>query len=389
MECSVSAIPQGRIRTPPSGCLDRSWRDESSATPDEETYRASPSLELENGVDIAVGTNSFRAVRGRAVLLAILDECAFWRDESSATPDEETYRALRPGMATLPGAMLVGISSPYRRAGLLYRKWKAHYGRDDDHVLVVRAPSIALNPTLDQTIIDAAVEEDPAAAGAEWLAEWRTDIESFVSPEVVNAAVVPGRHELPPVRGTMYFAFVDPSGGSADSMTLAVAHADSDRAVLDLIRERRPPFSPDDVVMEFSGLLKAYRITEVHGDRYAGEWPRERFSAHGIRYVVAEKPKSDIYRDLLPILNSHRAELLDVPRLSTQLCALERRTARGERDSIDHPPGAHDDIANAVGGVVQRIIGGPKPLSIPDGLIEAIRNQPPYRLPWQRGWPYS
>jgi hypothetical protein len=67
---------------------------------------------LDNGVDIAVGTNSFRAVRGRAVLLAILDECAFWRDDSSATPDEETYRALRPGMATLPGAMLVGISSP-------------------------------------------------------------------------------------------------------------------------------------------------------------------------------------------------------------------------------------------------------------------------------------
>jgi hypothetical protein len=341
-------------------------------------------LELENGVDIAVGTNSFRAVRGRAVLLAILDECAFWRDESSATPDEETYRALRPGMATLPGAMLVGISSTYRRAGLLYRKWKAHYGRDDDSVLVVRAPSIALNPTLDQTIIDAALEEDPAAAAAEWLAEWRTDIESFVSPEVVNAAIVPGRRELPPVSGTAYFSFVDPSGGSADSMTLAVAHADGDRAVVDAIRERRPPFSPDDVVIEFSALLKAYRITEVYGDRYAGEWPRERFSAYGIRYVVADKPKSDIYRDLLPVLNAHRAELLDIPRLSSQLCALERRTARGGRDSIDHAPGAHDDVANAVGGVISRVVGGPKPLSIPPGLVEAIRSQPRYRPPWRQ-----
>jgi hypothetical protein len=353
------------------------------------TRETTGGLELENGVDIAVGTNSFRSVRGRAVLLAILDECAFWRDESSATPDEETYRALRPGMATLPGAMLVGISSPYRRAGLLFRKWKAHYGRDDDNVLVVRAPSTALNPTLDRTIIDAALEEDPAAAAAEWLAEWRTDIESFVSPEVVKAAIVPGRRELPPVSGTAYFAFVDPSGGSADSMTLAVAHGDGDRAVIDAIRERKPPFSPDDVVIEFSAVLRAYQITEVHGDRYAGEWPRERFSAYGIRYVVAEKPKSDIYRDLLPILNAHRAELLDVPRLSAQLCALERRTVCGGRDSIDHPTGAHDDIANTVGGVISRVIGGPKPMIIPPGLIEAIRSQPPYRPPWRRAWPYN
>jgi hypothetical protein len=34
--------------------------------------------------------------------------------------------------------------------------------------------------------------------------------------------------------------------------------------------------------------------------------------------------------------------------LAAQLCALERRTSRGGRDSIDHAPGAHDDLANAV-----------------------------------------
>jgi hypothetical protein len=73
--------------------------------------------------------------------------------------------------------------------------------------------------------------------------------------------------------------------------------------------------------------------------------------------VVAEKPKSDIYRDLLPILNGHRAELLDLPRLTSQICGLERRTARGGRDSIDHGPGAHDDVANCVAGVLVRTVG--------------------------------
>jgi hypothetical protein len=106
------------------------------------------------------------------------------------------------------------------------------------------------------------------------------------------------------------------------------------------------------VVEEFAGTLKAYGISSVSGDRYAGEWPREQFRKHGIRYEPAAKPKSDLYRDLLPLLNSKRADLLDSDRLLNQLVGLERRTARGGRDSIDHAPGAHDDLANAAAGAL-------------------------------------
>ena len=105
------------------------------------------SLELSNGVEIGVMTNSLRAVRGRTVAFVCLDEVAFYRSDDSANPDVETYNALKPGMATIPEAMLVGISSPYRKSGLLYSKWKSHYGRDDDGVLVIRAASQVLNPT--------------------------------------------------------------------------------------------------------------------------------------------------------------------------------------------------------------------------------------------------
>jgi hypothetical protein len=97
------------------------------------------------------------------------------------------------------------------------------------------------------------------------------------------------------------------------------------------VRERRPPFSPEDVVAEFSALLKSYRITKVQRDRYAGEWPRERFSGHGVTYEAAARPKSDLYRDLLPAINSRRADLLDDLRLVAQLVGLERRTARWRR----------------------------------------------------------
>jgi hypothetical protein len=43
-------------------------------------------FELANGCDILVATNDFRGIRGRSVLVAVLDECAFYRDESSASP---------------------------------------------------------------------------------------------------------------------------------------------------------------------------------------------------------------------------------------------------------------------------------------------------------------
>ena len=136
-------------------------------------------------------------------------------------------------------------------------------------------------------------------------------------------------------------------------MTVAVAHREKGGdTILDAIRERRPPFSPEAVVADFAGLLKSYRITTIAGDRYAGEWPRERLREHGITYDPADKPKSDLYRDLLPAINSRTVDLLDSDRLLNQLVGLERRTARGGRDSIDHAPGGHDDLANAVAGVV-------------------------------------
>ena len=85
---------------------------------------------------------------------------------------------------------------------------------------------------------------------------------------------------------------------------------------------------------------------------YAGTWVVEQFARFGIRCEQSAAPKSDLYRDLLPLLNSGRIELLDHTRLVAQLCQLERRTTRSGKESIDHAPGAHDDIANAVAGAI-------------------------------------
>jgi hypothetical protein len=123
-------------------------------------------------------------------------------------------------------------------------------------------------------------------------------------------------------------------------MTLAIAHTEGKTQILDVIRERRPPFSPEAVTEEYAKLIRQYRCTTVYGDRYGGEWPREQFRKHGVNYEPADSSKSEIYVDLLPLINSGAVDLLEHDRLVTQLTSLERRTSRGGRDSIDHARGS-------------------------------------------------
>ena len=225
-----------------------------------------------------------------------------------------------------------------------------HGAGGDPSVLVAHGTTRDLNASVPQGWIDRELERDPARNNAEYNAVFRTDLETFVSLAVVEAAV--GDYvELSPSPSCRYFGFVDAAGGSGgDAFAVAIAHRDDDDVIIDAVRERRPPFSPGDVITEFSSLLKSYRISTVTGDKWAGGFPPEQFAKHGISYGPAAKTKSDLYLDLLSLLNSGGVVLPRSDRLVQQLATLERRTARGGKDSIDHPPGGHDDIANAIAG---------------------------------------
>ena len=319
--------------------------------------RLKESIELTNKIRIEVHTASFRTVRGYTAIGCIVDEVAFLRDEASANPDTELVAAIMPAMSTIEGALFLGISSPYARRGILWETFKEHFGKSDSPILVWQAETRAMNPTVSRIVIETAYLRDRAAASAEYGAQFRTDIESFLDVEIIEACVVVGRHELPFNSSHTYIGFCDPSGGRADSFSMAVAHMEGSKAVLDLVREVIPPFSPESVCQEFAATLRSYRISEVVGDKYAGEFPREQFRKHGIEYRVAEKSRSELYLELLPVVTSGQCELLDNARLTTQLCSLERRTGRG-RDSVDHAPGSHDDLANAAAGALVLALAG-------------------------------
>jgi hypothetical protein len=135
-----------------------------------------------------------------------------------------------------------------------------------------------------------------------------------------------------------------------------------------------PPFSPDVVVEEFAKTLKTYGVSTVRGDRYGGDWPASRFRAHGVGYEPAEKTCSDLYAELLPLLNSRKVSLLDDARMVSQLVNLERKTSKFGEDVISHPPRQHDDRVNSVAGACVLASSTAGPMVISDAILaEAAR----------------
>lgn len=322
-------------------------------------------IELNNRCVIEVTTASLKSTRGYSVACAILDEIAFWNSDG-ANPDKEILQALRPSLATLDGK-LIALSSPYAKRGVLWNTFKSYFGNDEsDRILVAQAPSLFMNPSLDPRILKQARRDDPSAARAEYDAQFRTDIETFVSDNVVERCTRNSPLELGFKRNTPYVGFVDPSGGSADAFTLSIAHMEKGKVIIDLVHAIKPPFSPEQATAQLCDILHNYRVVCAHGDAYAGEWPREQFRKNRIDYIRIKKPKSELYKNLLPLLNSEHIELPPSEQLARELLNLERRTSRGGRDTIDHPVGFHDDLINAVAGVaeVTKTTGAPAPIKV-------------------------
>jgi hypothetical protein len=332
----------------------RGFLEESPVLRDEVTSITRNEITLKSGIVIAVHTNSFRTVRGRTLCGCVFDEVAYWRDDTSATPDTEVYRAVLPALATTNG-MLVSISTPYRKLGLLHQKHHDHHGVDGDDVLVVQAPTAVLNPTIDAGVIASQRSADPESASSEWDAEFRADIASFLDDEMIERATDPARPlELPPRSGVRYVMFVDSAGGSAagDSYTAAIAHREGELMILDLVRGKGGKFDPVKVTEAYAELAKAYGVDVVRGDAYSAEWVSSAWREAGVGYERVEPTKSAVYLEALPLFASGKVLVPSHQVLLRELRLLERRVGRGGRDVIDHPKGATDDFALACCGAL-------------------------------------
>ncbi len=337
-------------------------------------------FKLKNGIEIAILTGSHQSTRGFSLIGAIVDEVAFFglTEESKVKNDTELIRALRPALATTGGRLFCS-TTPFKAAGYCYQTFKRAFGQDDCDVLCWNAPSLLMNPRLSEAVVQRAIAEDSVAASVEYCTAtglFREDVDEFISRAVVEALVVPGRKELPPRNAIAYSAFCDVSGGRQDDAAVAIAHKEDRVVVLDCLERFKSPHNPYEVVAAMAATLRRYGCDRAIGDAYAAEWSRTAFASHGILYNRAStsvwkeraeaihkiaKPKAVLYAELLPRLTAGEVELLDDDTLIVQLASLQRRTRSGGRDSIDHPPGGHDDLANCLAGVCDAV--GQRPVT--------------------------
>jgi hypothetical protein len=315
--------------------------------------------EFKNGASLEIATNDARLVRGRSAIAVLGSECAHWRtDEHAASSDEEVVGAAEPSMAMCPdGGLLLLGSSVHRKRGYMFRKFRELHGNDASDDLCWFAPSAVMNPKLPVHVVDKALAEDVHKARAEFLNVWREDLAEFLPLDVVEACTDWDVHERAPQPNVQYFAFADPAGGTGkDSFALAIGHLESDQTVLwiDAVRERKPRFVPAQVIAEFAELLRAYNITEVHGDAFAGGFHSSEWRNHPATFVPCKESTSENYLTALPALLARRVRLLDNAVLRNQLTSLERRVGAGDKETVSHPQhaNAHDDVAAAVCGVI-------------------------------------
>ncbi len=326
----------------------------------EVTRETTTELELAGRVTLTVYPCRPAAVRGIRAPFAVVDELSFFTSTDGRPTDAETLRALRPTLATTRGRLLI-LSSPYAQAGALYELHRRHWGKEDSPVLVWQAMAPAMNPTLPADYIERMKEEDPEAYRSEVLGEFRAGVSTFFDPDALADVVDEGVRERQPKAGVKYRGFVDSASGSGkDAFSVAIAHKDGERVVLDACRAWRPPFNPSGVIGEASEVLRRYFVSRVEGDRYAPGFVEEGFRGHAIAYEPTKLTRSELYLELLPLVNAGGAVLLDNPTLLRELRGLERRRSSTGRDRVDHRPGAHDDLANAAAGAVVAVAGRPR-----------------------------
>ena len=315
------------------------------------TRETADEIELINGIIISCWPCTFRSTRGLTVVVCIADEIDYWHQEG-VNMASEVVASVRPGMLTIPGAMLILISSPYTSLGYFYKIYGDHYGQDDDHVLVWKAPSLTMNPTLSEAKIAKAIADDPDRARSDYEAEFRTGIAAAFDPVLIDQAVRGDPMVIPPQRGIRYGHAVDTAGLGQSEFTWVVNHWENHRIIIDLINGRGRRWlrgvNLEGTVRACCDDVRPYGALEVMGDRYAGEWPPEAFAREGMGYKVADKSKSDLYLELIPLFLAGKIEIPADPELIRQLKLLQRRTGSQGRDIIEKPKGSYDDRANVV-----------------------------------------
>lgn len=321
-------------------------------------------IELHNGVHIYCVPPTLKAIRGYAVPVAILDEVGVWYQESdSANPDYEIYRALKPAQLQFPHKKIIGISSPWNKAGLLYRFFSA--GTEGERlpsgqqeyrgVLVLHSTTAAMaNPIVRREDLELEYQRDEANFARESLAEFQDSISGFIPTVLVERATDYGVAVRPAQPGLTYVAAIDP-GFKRDAFALSIVHNQEGTIFHDYSQRwfgtQSQPLEPAVILSELIPILKAYSLQMVYSDQYHLESLQQLFLERGITMIgepYTGMNKSIKFGNLQQLFFQGRIRLLDNADLCREVRQLERKLAPSGIVHVEAPAGQHDDLASTL-----------------------------------------
>jgi len=323
-------------------------------------------------VEISIGVADAGGLSMRSGNLAgfVLVEAALFGEAATgaAVNAEEILHAAETRL--LPGGQGWIVSSPFGPQGLLYSLYTKHWGKPG-HVIVVRAPTLAMNPHFSAALVAQIRLDAPDVASREYDAEWTDAEAAFLEGLLIDKADRKEPVDVPPHDGARYIATMDPAT-RGNAWTLVVARAtqtDGERVARveismthEWIGTKQKPLDPAVVFAELAELLAPYGVASVNCDAYGTDFIVANAKSAGLRLLqhsLTAEQKLDAYRAVSLLLRQARLELPPVPAVLRDLKAVRRRATAGT--VAPHLPltsdGRHCDFAPSVSLAVWLLAG--------------------------------
>lgn len=303
--------------------------------------------------------------RGRVILGAVLDECAFFFDESYRVNDVEIFNAIQPRV--MVGGQLLLLSTPWAESGLLYDLYKANHpkeGGSPSSALAVLGvtPTMRSDPDiLEQVATAVAIDEQRGTKNAqrEFFCKFlATSAVLFFAPEDLNASIAtPGELPTEPPLGAHVGAGGD-VGLVKNSSAIAVALRVDNSLLVPVVEEKHPDqgqaLKPSEVWELFASTLRAWGAWALALDQAERESAREDLGKAGLTVTNAASTM-ECLTELRTALRERRIRMVDDPLLREQLRSIRIRPRSGGGESLvvpTTPDGRHCDRAVALATAV-------------------------------------
>ncbi len=311
-------------------------------------------------VQIKVAAASSKTTRGVAACAILCDEIGFWGlDETMKESDFKIIKAVRPSMKQFRDlAMLIKLSSPAIRQGILYDEYKkSRAGELPESYAIFKAPSWVISPpdvVPDSEFIEE-YELDPDGFDTEYRSNFTDSLSNFIVPEYIDMAVLKGVTFLPPEPdGGKYKAAID-SAFKGDAFTFSVTSYMNNRLKQYVSKgwkgTKQNPVNAHEVAEYIRNICKQFMIDTVGADQFSFQPLREIFERYGVtleEYTFTASFKKKIFFNLKKLVHSQQTDLLDNEIQTKELKELVVEQSPTGNIKIGHPSGGSDDYATSL-----------------------------------------